>query len=257
MRVTVCELPNNWIDNEKEQQKLKTHLDSEKSDLLLLPEMPFYTWLAGSKDVNKALWTKAVDSHQAMIERLDDFKVGLVAGTRPILKNGVPHNEGFIWTKSAGAVGVHEKYYLPNEEGFWEAAWYRRGDGVFEVIKTERVTFGFLICTEMWFNQRAREYGKAGMDILLCPRATSSTSTGSWVAGGRAAANVSGAFCLSSNFNGANTFDMDFGGAGWIIEPEEGNVLGTTSQKEPFLTVDVDISLAEKAKKTYPRYVPD
>ncbi|HCY83653.1 MAG TPA: carbon-nitrogen hydrolase family protein [Desulfobacteraceae bacterium] len=256
MKLTVCELSNNWIDTD-EYKALLAHLDTEKSDFLLLPEMPFSTWLAGTNHVDSARWKEAVDAHQSWIERLAEFNTPIIAGTRPILKNGVPHNEGFIWTKATGAVGVHEKYYLPDEEGFWEATWYRRGDGVFEVGKINGITFGFLICTEMWFNHRAREYGKAGMEILLCPRATPSTSSSSWLAGGRAAANVSGAFCLSSNFNGRNTQDMDFGGTAWIIEPEEGEVLGTTNVKAPVLTKEVDLEDAAAAKATYPRYVKE
>ena len=42
-----------------------------------------------------------------------------------------------------------------------------------------------------------------------------------------------------------------------LIEPEAGQVLGLTSAKHPFLTIDIDLSLAEHAKQTYPRYVPD
>ena len=185
------------------------------------------------------------------------FQVGIIAGTRPVIKNGVPHNEAFLWTPEDGVKGVHEKYYLPDENGFWEASWYRRGDGVFNIATINGICFGFLICTEIWFNHRARAYGKAGMDILLCPRATPSTSTGTWVAGGRAAANVSGAYCLSSNFNGPDTGQIDFGGAGWIVEPEEGELLGTTCGQAPFLTIEIDLETARKAKSTYPRYVEE
>ncbi len=255
MKLTVCELSSNWLNDTKEQDALLDHVDSEKSDFLLLPEMPFYDWLAGTRDVDEKNWQRAVEAHEEWISRLEGFKVSVIAGTRPILKAGVPHNEGFVWTKTVGAVGIHEKYYLPDEEGFWEATWYRRGDGVFEVGQVDDITIGFLICTEMWFNHHARDYGKAGMDILLCPRATPSSSSSSWVAGGRAAANVSGAFCLSSNFSGVNTPEMNFGGNAWIIEPEEGEVLGTTTGPAPFLTVDVDLTAAKAAQKTYPRYV--
>ncbi len=152
---------------------------------------------------------------------------------------------------------MHDKYYLPDEEGFWEASWYRRGDGGFSTAVLDGVTSGFLICTEFWFNHRAREYGRADMDILLCPRATPSSSSDTWVVGGRAAANLSGAYCLSSNVNGPNTAQMDFGGTGWIIEPEEAELLGTTSLTRPYLTVDIDLQAAKKAKNTYPRYVED
>ena len=48
---------------------------------------------------------------------------------------------------------------------------------------------------------------------------------------------------------------MGFGGAGWVIEPEEGNVLGVTSQDKPLLTVEIELESAKKAKRTYPRYV--
>ena len=30
MKVTVCELPNNWTDSKEDQEKLKSHLASEK-----------------------------------------------------------------------------------------------------------------------------------------------------------------------------------------------------------------------------------
>ena len=50
---------------------------------------------------------------------------------------------------------------------------------------------------------------------------------------------------------------MAFGGTGWIIEPEAGDIMGLTSEESPILTIDIDLSAAEKAKQTYPRYVAD
>ncbi|MCG8618384.1 MAG: carbon-nitrogen hydrolase family protein [Desulfobacterales bacterium] len=255
MKVTVCQLTNNWIDSEKEIETLHEHLESEKSDLLLLPEMPFSTWLAGQKKADPGAWEKAVEVHNTWLERLSGFNVPAIAGTRPVIKGERRINVGFIWTPEDGLTDVHEKYYLPEEEGWWESSWYHRGNGEFDLITVNGVNIGFLICTEMWFNWHAREYGKKGMHLLLCPRAVGAATTDTWIAGGRAAANVSGAYCLSSNFSGSNTPDIAFGGTGWIIEPEDGNVLGTTSENDPFLTLDIDISAAEKAKTTYPRYV--
>ena len=68
---------------------------------------------------------------------------------------------------------------------------------------------------------------------------------------------VEPAYAKSSNFNGPHVDGMAFGGTGWIIEPEAGHILGLTSDKHPFLTIDIDLSLAERAKQSYPRYVPD
>jgi N-carbamoylputrescine amidase len=75
------------------------------------------------------------------------------------------------------------------------------------------------------------------------------------VAGGRTAAVVSGAFCLSSNRGGVDETDLAWGGAAWITEPEEGEVLALTTEEEPFATVDIDLNVAKQAKATYPRYV--
>ncbi len=257
MRVTVCELSNDWINSEEERNKLNEHLELQSSDLLLLPEMPFYTWLAGNKIPDPIAWKKAVQYHETWMERLPEFKVPAIASSRPVLKGKTPLNEAFIWTKDEGFKAAHEKYYLPEEAGFWESSWYRRGNGEFNLVHVNGINIGFLLCTEIWFNHHARDYGKNGMHLLLCPRATGSSTTGTWLAGGRSAANVSGAYCLSSNFNGPNTSTINFGGTSWIIEPEDGKVMGTTSEKEPFLTLEIDLSLAEKAKSTYPRYVED
>jgi hypothetical protein len=65
---------------------------------------------------------------------------------------------------------------------------------------------------------------------------------------------VAGAWCLSSNRAGPGRV-YPWGGGGWIIEPENGEVVGVTSASEPFLTRDIDLAAAEAAKETYPRYV--
>ncbi|MBT3807506.1 MAG: carbon-nitrogen hydrolase family protein, partial [Desulfobacula sp.] len=138
-----------------------------------------------------------------------------------------------------------------------EASWYDRGKENFDIIHINGIRIGFLICTEIWFTKRARQYLNQDIDILVCPRATPNTKVDIWVTGGKAASIVSGAFCLSSNYNGPNTREEDFGGTGWIIEPERGDVLGTTSLDQNFLTLDIDINEARNAKKTYPRYVEE
>ncbi|MGA7874853.1 MAG: hypothetical protein WCA08_04260 [Desulfoferrobacter sp.] len=81
--------------------------------------------------------------------------------------------------------------------------------------------------------------------MLVCPRATPAESTDKWIAGGRAAVVVSGTYCLSSNFSGGGNRGLEFGGAGWVIEPEEGNVFGVRSHRYPFLTLDIDLSRAQ------------
>ena len=166
-------------------------------------------------------------------------------------------NIGFIWESPGNLRDAHVKYYLPEEPGFWEATWYCPGVKEFKYFQTQKGRIGFLICTEVWFNTHAWDYGKQDVQLLACPRATEHATVQKWVIGGRAAAVVSGAYCLSSNRSWDSAGRSDTSAGGWIIEPENGEVLGLTSSKQPFLTLEIDLSLADHAKRTYPRYVRD
>ena len=258
MKVTVCELPNNEpAALENAWENLCDHISKQSSELVFLPEMPFYQWLANTRNESTEQWDAAVQAHQDWIGRLKDIAPTVVISTRPTVHDGVRRNVGFVWDRAGGLIDVHAKVYLPDEAGFWEASWYSSGPKEFDSFQTTKGKIGFQICTEIWFGQHAREYGKQGVQLLVCPRATPHSSAQKWVAGGQAAAVVSGAFCLSSNLSWKTSDDSSYSGVGWIIEPEEGNIMGLTSSEEPFLTLDIDLSEADRAKETYPRYVRD
>jgi N-carbamoylputrescine amidase len=257
MKITVCELPNQPERISDAWSGLVVHVKKNSSDLVLLPEMPFYRWLSQSRDVDPAEWERAVTAHEEWIDRLKDLAPARVMSSRPAVTAGEPQNLGFVWEPAAGHLDIHAKYYLPDEPGFWEASWYRRGDGSFLIAEAAGARIGFLICTELWFSRHARDYGREGAQIIACPRATPRSKQSKWVAGGQAAAVVSGAFCISSNLAGTTAEGGDFAGVGWIAEPDQGTILGTTSAEEPFLTLEVDLAEADRAKKTYPRYVED
>lgn len=255
MQLTVCELPNDPDDLARAWERLVEHVAERHSDFVLLPEMPFYRWLSQTKEVDPAEWEHAVRAHEEWIGRLDELAPATVVSSRPVIDGGTRRNVGFVWEPETGPVDIHAKHYLPDEPGFWEASWYQRGDGDFSVADTTRAKIGFLICTELWFPQHGREYGKQGAHIIVCPRATPTATAPKWLAGGQAAAVISGAFCLSSNLAGKTPEGGDFAGVGWIVEPEEGEILGQTSSTEPFVTVAVNLADADRAKSTYPRYV--
>jgi N-carbamoylputrescine amidase len=255
MKVTVCELPNNWTRDDTLWNQLKIRLASDASELLVLPEMPFYTWITRSGRVDPAQWENAVSAHDAWCRRLAELPVPMVATSRPVIQGDRRLNQGVIWTRQEGLRACHEKYYLPDEPGYFEATWYQRGNGRFQAARVNGLTIGFMICTDLWFTDRAREYKDQDVDLLICPRATPASKDDIWVPGGRAAAIVAGAFCLSSNYNGPNVPGEDFGGAGWIIEPERGAVRGLTDQGRWVVTLEIDPAAARAAKKTYPRYV--
>ena len=257
MRVTVCQLDNRREALPTALEALARHTSGAGSSFLLLPEMPFSPWLAGSPEVDEQAWRASVAEHERQISDLERFDVPAVVSTRPIVRrDGTFGNEAFSWSPTEGASGVHQKYYLPNEEGYWEATWYDPGLKRFDAFDLGSARVGVQICTEMWFFEWARAYARQGVELLCVPRATPYETSEKWLAGGRAAAVSAGAYCLSSNLWTPPGMDVDCGGLGFVIDPD-GEVLATTSGEEPFATIDVDLEHARASKLTYPRYVSE
>lgn len=254
MKATICQLHNDADALAEDWNALVAHVRAKGSHLVVLPEMPFYPWVAAGPDADPAVWAAAVEAHARWIDRFPELGAVTVVGTRPVLRGGRRLNEGFVWTPESGARGVHAKVYLPDEAGFWEASWYEPGPPEFDVVEVDGVRLGFLICTELWFLRHARAYAAQGIHCLVCPRATPLSSVDKWLAGGRTAAVVAGAFCLSSNRVGDGA-PLSWGGAGWLMEPQEGRVLAVTDEVHPWTTLDLNLEHAEAAKHTYPRYV--
>ena len=83
MRVTVCELSDKefW----KEWDELSQHVKDERSDLVVLPEMPAYPWFASLPQFNEKVWRNAIKAHDEFISKLNDFPAVIIS-TRPIEK---------------------------------------------------------------------------------------------------------------------------------------------------------------------------
>jgi len=251
MKVTVCEMPDDRVDFERQWGRLSKHVKRESSDLVLLPEMPFYYWFCATPKFDPKVWRKATAEHKRWMERLPELGAAAVLGSSPVVRGGRRLNEGFLWTRKGSVRAIHYKNYLPNEPGYYEASWYERGGRPFTQFEVRGWKAGMMICSDLWSMANARSYGKGGAGLIAVPRATPYSSLEKWVAGGKVAAVVSGAYCLSSNRVGVRAGSR-FGGTGWVIDPD-GGVQGLTSKARPFVTVDIDRSRAERAKGTYPR----
>jgi N-carbamoylputrescine amidase len=257
VKVHVCQFDNRAEAMPGTLQRIAAHLAQHPGGLLLLPEMCFYPWLAATRQADAARWLAAVEAHAANILELGKHGAAAVIGTRPIVgDDGEFRNQAYLWTPEPRVLPLHEKYYLPDEPFYWEASWYRRGAKRFDSCEALEATIGVQICTEMWFFEWARHFARAGAELLCIPRATPHGTADKWIAGGRAAAVCSGAYCLSSNLWNPPGGEADCGGPGWIISPE-GEVLALTDEDNPILSLDLDLELARSAKSTYPRYVAE
>lgn len=257
MKVTITQIRNNADTLSQDWEQLVAHCASNKSELVLLPEMPFHPWIAHQNVVQNAQKKEAVEAHVRWLERIEELGDAIVAYSRPVISGDNFYNTAYVWTKSLGHQKVHTKYYFPEEEGFYEESWFDRESKHFELIELNGIKIGFLLCTELWFTQYARKYGLEGMDFLLCPRASGQSSIAQWIRCGQTASVISGAYCLSSNRSGRGDDDFKWGGSGWMASPMDGALLGTTSDDHPFVTIDIDVTKSKAAKKEYPLYVTE
>lgn len=255
MRVTVCQWDSRPEALAAQVQALISHCRLAGSELLLLPEMPFDHWLAASPEVDAARWALSVNLHLDGLQRLSTLPPLTLFASRPVVDNQAARlNRAFYWNAEEGLVDGHDKFHLPDEEGYWESRWYSPGSGNFSCVGPAACRVGSLICSELWFLEHARHYGRQQAHVLCVPRATPSLGNDAWLAAGRTAAIVAGAYCLSSNQYRPEGATPDMAGVGWVIDPD-GTVLATTSANTPFVTLDIDLVYAEAAKHSYPRYL--
>ncbi|HJO93110.1 MAG TPA: carbon-nitrogen hydrolase family protein [Victivallales bacterium] len=264
MKVTVCQLRNDSRDLLLDWDELIEHTQKEKSEFVVLPEMPFYSWLGSFDKFDDEIWDEALKAHDFWIKnKLTELHAKTIVTSRPISEGSARFNEGFVWDHEHGYQPIHRKYYLPNEKWFMEPVWTQRGKLDFTSHNChDDVKTGIMICTDLWFTEHARKYGREGIHILSCPRATPAYDgtifpddyCDSWIAGGKSAAIVSGSYCLSSNRGGIDSNNLPWEGKSWIISPY-GRLLALTDENNKYITLDIDIKIAENAKSTYPRYV--
>lgn len=258
MRVTVCELSDDEGKFLLDWKDLKTHIAENRPDLVLLPEMPFCRWMAASPNISQERRLRGIQRHKQWLAEIEALGVCAVVYSMPVIEDSRNLNIAYVYTPEKGHQRLHSKAYFPQEPHFWEQTWFELEQAVtFDSVDIGDYRVGILLCTELWFTQWARHYGKQGIDLLLCPRATSQGSIQQWIDCGKVSAVVSGAYCLSSNRAGEGDNGFLWGGAGWVTEPVTGSILTLTSSKSRFSTIDIDLKMSRAAKLQYPLYVKD
>lgn len=251
MKVTVCEMHDAVPAFARDWRQLVEHVSRERSELVVLPEMPFHPWFVARRPYDPEVWSAAVAAHTEWEQRLHQLGGTMVVATRPVDFGNDRFSEGYVWTADSGLHSAHAKTYLSDEQGVWEASWYEGAPAAeFTPLTIGPARIGLLIGFELWAMRHAQEYA-GNTDLLATPRATDGGAFEKWLAAGRVAAIIAGAFELSSNRideGGA------FGGQGWIIGPT-GDVLALTSSEQPMITLEIDLPEAQRAQQRPPHSV--
>lgn len=246
--ITVADYPDESADREQAWDALRSYLDKQPTDLLVLPEMPFSDpwYLASTPDA--AVWQQVVDEHERMIARLPELGVQLVATSRPIRAGTKQFSQALLWSRNTGTHAAHNKYYLPDEAGHHEARWFDRGDRWFVPVKTDLMRIGFELGPEILFVEHARELGQFGAQVIAQPRACDGHRR--WLMASALSSVVSGTFVATANRR--SRYRRPFAGGSYVFSPD-GDVLVFTTPERAFASVQIDLTEVKRAKAVFPR----
>jgi N-carbamoylputrescine amidase len=241
VKITVCQLHSAGEALEHDWSRLLAHARSEHSELVLLPEMPFCPWLAESASFTAHSWYAAVAAHDQFEARFPEISPTSLAGTRPVDFGNGRHNVAFLWDAERGLRTIHAKSHLENREGAWEPVWYVSSPADYTAVEIGSSRSAFLIGAELLASDAVEQYSRDGVTLILTPRSTPAADLKQWLEVARSAAQRGHFFCVSSN--------RAPDGGGWVIDPE-GNVMATTDEARPFVTVDLQFPVLRRVART-------
>lgn len=252
MRMPIIQSPDGIQSDGAEWGRFAEEVSKAHTDVLLTNEMPFGAWAATSGTFKPERAANWATEHECGVAALRALPTPVILSSRPVPAAGKLANEGFALVRGE-YVRVHHKHFFPDEPGWWEESWFKPAAPGFDVVDVGGVRVGFLLCTELFFNEWARHYRRQSADVIAVPRA-SGTSVFQWKVAARMAAIVSGAYVISSNrVGGANPV---FGGRGFAVDPD-GELIAETSERSPVISIDLDLRRVAQRRLEYPCYVPE
>jgi N-carbamoylputrescine amidase len=254
VRVAFVEWPEGLVAAGGQWDQLKNSVSAARPDILLTNELPFGPWLADAENFSRDAAQRSIEAHEQGLAALIGLALPAVISTRPVWNGARLANEAFV-LENGSVRALHRKQYFPNEAGWFESNWYAGDSSGFHPAEIAGINVGALICTEAMFNERARDYKKHNVALIVIPRA-SGMNLESWKIAGAMASLVSGAYMASSNRVGTSAGGTRFGGGGYAYAPE-GKLLAVTSAAVPLQVFELDPHVSAAAQRDYPCYVPE
>ena len=255
-RVGVGEMAPELSPGTEGWERLIHDLAQIQPDLLVLNELPFGSWVAARPEYDPDVWHACVRAHEKGLAALHELGVPIVLGSRAVAVDGRRCNQGFIWRQDTGLQSLHTKQHLPRSPGYWETSWTEPGAQRFQIAQVGPLRVGMLICTDIMFNEHARQYGRDGVDLIVVPRAMPPLVSHQFAVALQMTAIVSGCYVASSNRRGTDSAGEPFEGRGCIINPI-GQTVAQTSFFSRVAVHAIDTDFVASQKKRYPCNVVD
>lgn len=247
MKICTADFPDEPSRYHAAIDVIARHVEEQKPDMLVLPEMPFTPWVFYTEKFDRSIWDKAVSNHSEWLDRFAKDVSAPLISSRPVDVDGERLNQAIYMSADRAIHPLRSKFYLPNEYPAIEVPWFDRGDIPGEVFDINGHRIGVQLCSEIMYAETPRLLGANGAQIIIQARATGNAPR--WRAASVLAAATSGAFVIGAN---RHSVERDwFTGCSWVYSPD-GVLLTETSADSPIRTVEIDLNSTMNAKSQYP-----
>ena len=222
--------------------------------LAVLPEIPLDPWCPATRNARDQD-AEAPGGRRLSLLSHASRAAGIATVGGAIVKDpddGSRYNTALTVDSAGTLIDSYEKLHLPQEPGFWEADHYRPGRTLPKPITALGLPFGVQICSDANRPEGTHLLAALGALLVVVPRATEAATWPRWRTVLRANAITSTVYVLSVNRPGPEG-DVGIGGPSVVVAPDGEIVLETT---DALATVDIEPERVERARSTYPGYLP-
>jgi predicted amidohydrolase len=243
------------------QERLLDRLAAAKeggAELAVLPEIPVNRWAPATKDLlDDDAEEPGGPLHRMQSDAAGEIGIAVLGGVierDPELLRGAAarRNTALLFDASGTLVGSFSKCHLPEEPGFWETSHYAAGEAM-PVFDALPLRVGVQICSDNNRPVGAHILAAKGAEAILVPRSTEKATWERWRHSFIANAWTTGTYVLSAN-RPAPEDGVEIGGPSIVVAP---NAEVLAESTEPVVVVRLERSAVERARFTYPGYLPE
>lgn len=220
------------------------------ASLICFPELFNHFWFPHKKSKQFIQLAEPVDGETItkMREVAAQNKVTIVCPIFEIDQNNY-FNTAVVIGKDGEISGKYRKAHIPDIPLWHEKYYFSPGDTGFPVFKTDGISFGVLICWDIFFPEPFRLLALAGVQIVLCPTASAFDTQKRWDTMIRAQAIANGIFVFRVNRIGKEV-EQYFYGASFCTNPYGEIICDSGDTANSIILAEINPEECGEARKT-------
>lgn len=248
MTSTIGDIEANYAKVRSMVQEFYSHANPSKlPDFIILPEVWTTGWFC---EIFGDIAEKDNRTEAFLSEIAKEFNVNVIGGSHIKEINGTIKNVCPCINRSGDIVARYEKIHLYAPDG--EAKAVKSGD-VPVIVELDGLKIGLSICYDIRFPELFRSYINSDFvpEFMINMSAWPLTRREQYESMAKARAIENQCYFLALSQTGAITKDVYNAGSSLLVEPM-GSVVSKLDDKEGWIFSEIDTSLVESTRNTYP-----